>query len=73
MSDETGLDALAEALRGKENAEQMLGFVLLALGEPVVVPKQILRDGIPAGAQIKIDEHVDEDTFVFSVEADIEQ
>lgn len=69
-NDETGLDALEEALKGKQAAEEILGFVLLAVGEPVVVPKELLKNGIPNGATIRIDEMVDEDAFVFSVEVD---
>lgn len=64
-------EAIAEARRSQIAAEEILGFVLLAIGEPVVVPKALLTNGIPKGATIKIDEHVEDDSFVFSVEADV--
>lgn len=66
MSTEKVID-LEKELRG---AHEMLAFVLLTLGEPVVVPKETLQNGIPVGATIKVFEDVTTDTFVFSVEVD---
>lgn len=77
MSGEKGLPGpgqpgltLEDAQRGKQAAEEMLGFVLLAIGEPVIVPKELIRNGIPTGATIRIDEHREDEAFVFSVEVD---
>ena len=64
---------LEDAQRAQRAAEEMLGFVLLAVGEPVVVPKELLDNGIPTGATISINELVDENAFVFAVEVDSEQ
>lgn len=64
-------ERVQEAQRSQRAAEEILGFVLLAIGEPVVVPKSLLTNGIPAGATIKIDEHVEDESFVFSVEVDV--
>lgn len=63
-------ELVEEAQRSQRAAEEILGFVLLAIGEPVVVSKELLKEGIPGGATIKIDEHLDEEAFVFSVEVD---
>lgn len=77
MSGDKGLpgpdfDEYNAALKSKQAAEEILGFVLLAIGEPVIVPKSLLANGIPKGAEIRIDEHVEDETFVFSVEVDRE-
>jgi len=64
------VEALEATEKRAQAAEEMLGFVLLAVGEPVVVPKELIKNGIPKGATIAINEIVDEDAFVFSVEVD---
>ena len=58
-------DALRRELDG---TQQMLAQVLKAVGEPVVVTKESLAAGPPPGTQIKIDDRIDLDAFVFSVE-----
>ena len=65
-----GPDTLEDARRGKQAAEEMLGFVLLAVGGPVVVKKELIKNGIPSGATIKIDESLEDESFIFSVEVD---
>lgn len=60
--------AYEEAKRAKDAAEQMLGFVLLAVGHPVVVPKELLKSGIPNGATIAINDNLMTESFEFSLE-----
>lgn len=63
---ESERDALRRELRG---VQEMLAFVLYEVGEPVTVSKYDLKNGLPDGAQIKIDENVEGETFTFSLEA----
>jgi hypothetical protein len=56
-------EALVKELLG---TQQMLGQVLLAVGEPVFVPKDTLAQHLPEGARIAIDDN--DDAFVFYVE-----
>lgn len=58
------IDELERELRG---VQEMLAFVLYEIGEPVVVSKNELKDGLPGGAEIRIDENIADDTFVFSL------
>lgn len=66
-------ERVAELERELAGTQEMLGFILLTVGEPVVVPKATLTEGIPAGAVIKIDENIEDESFVFSVEIEDEQ
>jgi len=61
---ESERDNLKRELRG---VQEMLAFVLYEVGEPVVVSKQELKSGLPDGAEIRIDENVSDETFVFSL------
>lgn len=58
-------DALRRELRG---TQEMLAQVLYAVGSPVEVTKEILALGLPDGTQIKIDDNVKDEKFVFSLE-----
>ena len=64
---------IAELERELRGTQEMLALVLLEVGEPVTVSKSMMRNGIPAGAAINIDDHQEEDAFVFSVVAPSEQ
>lgn len=44
---------------------EMLAFVLMAVGEPVVVTKEMLAQGLPSNLQIRIDEDLERNTFIF--------
>jgi hypothetical protein len=55
-------DMLRRELRG---TQEMLGQVLLAIGEPVSVSKESLKNGVGEGMSILIDDH--DDFFVFSL------
>jgi len=63
-------EQIIEANKATQAAQEMLGFVLLAVGEPVIVPKQLIHTGIPTGATIAIDENIAEGAFIFSVQVD---
>ena len=58
-------DALRRELRG---TQEMLAQVLYAVGSTVEVTKEILALGLPDGTQIKIDDNVKDEKFVFSLE-----
>jgi hypothetical protein len=45
--------------------QEMLGQVLLAIGKPVSITKEKLKESVPEGAQIDISE--EGDSFVFSI------
>lgn len=64
MNLEEERDALKRELIG---TQEMLAFVLQAVGEEVVVPKKVLSDGLPENAQIAVDEDLSRDAFVFSL------
>lgn len=73
MSEELGKleeerDQLRRELRG---VQEMLAVVLREIGEPVVVPKEGLANGI-GNVQIRIDDNIEENAFVFSVEELVE-
>lgn len=57
-------DALRRELIG---VQEMLAFVLLEIGEPVIVSKKMLADGLPEGVQIAVDDNAEEEAFVFSL------
>lgn len=57
-------DTLKRELRG---VQEMLAFVLYEVGEPVVITKEDLSSGLPNGAEIRIDENLEDETFVFSL------
>ncbi len=62
MNLEEERDALRRELIG---VQEMLAFVLQEVGEPVVVTKETLQKGIPAGTQIAVDDDVQNEAFVF--------
>lgn len=64
---------IAELERELRGVQEMLALVLNEVAEPVVVAKSTMREGLPNGAQIKIDDHIEEDAFVFSLEVPVEQ
>lgn len=62
---------IAELERELRGVQEMLALVLNEVAEPVVVSKATMRSGLPDGAQIKIDDHIEEDAFVFSLEVPV--
>lgn len=64
---------IAELERELRGVQEMLALVLNEISEPVVVSKRTMREGLPQGAQIRIDDHIEEDAFVFSLEVPVEQ
>ena len=68
MSDD--VDALKRELWG---VQEMLAQVLMQIGKPVVVTKETLERGLPKGTQIKVDEDLENEAFVFSLEFPDEQ
>lgn len=67
MNLEEERDSLRRELRG---VQEMLAFVLYEIGEPVVVRKETMVNGLPEGAQIRIDDDMISESFIFSLEAD---
>lgn len=59
------VDSLQREVQG---IQQMLGHVLQSVGHPVFVGKAALTEGIPDGAQIRIDDDIAGDRFIFSLE-----
>jgi hypothetical protein len=47
--------------------QEMLAFVLKVAG-PVTVTKEMLKQGLPQGAAISIDDQLTADAFVFSLQ-----
>lgn len=64
MSEET-VEDLQRELQG---TQQMLGHVLQAVGHPVFVAKNVLQEGIPDGAQIRIEDDIQGNRFIFSLD-----
>lgn len=64
---ETERDNLRRELIG---VQEMLALVLYSLGEPMVLTKEFIQNGLPEGAEIRIDENLQEECFVFSLVAD---
>jgi len=69
MSDKTA-DELEVELRA---AHEMLALVLYEVGEPVEVSKETMVNGLPEGAEIRIDDDLQKDCFIFSLVAPREQ
>lgn len=67
MSD-TADKRIAELERELRGVQEMLALVLNTVGEPVTVTKEAMRAGLPNGAQIRIDDDITADAFVFSLE-----
>lgn len=57
-----------ELIRELLGTQQMLGQVLLAVGEPVFVTKESLERQLPKNARISIDDNLEAEAFVFYVE-----
>lgn len=57
-----------ELIRELLGTQQMLGQVLLAVGEPVYVTKESLERQLPKNARISIDDNMEAEAFVFYVE-----
>ena len=57
-------DALRKELIG---TQEMLAFVLKTIGEPVVVTKETLDNGLPPNTQIAVDDDIAKNAFVFSL------
>ena len=57
-----------ELIRELLGTQQMLGQVLLAVGEPVFVTKESLERQMPKNARISIDDNLEAEAFVFYVE-----
>lgn len=64
MNIEEERDALRRELVG---TQEMLAFVLKAVGEPVVVPKEEVASGLGDNVQIAVDDNMAENAFVFSL------
>lgn len=64
---------IAELERELRGVQEMLALVLLEVAEPVTVSKEVMRRGLPKGAQIMIDDHMEEDVFVFALVVPDEQ
>jgi hypothetical protein len=47
--------------------QEMLGFVLHSVGGPVVVTHESMRNGLPPGTVIQIDDDIQTNAFVFSL------
>lgn len=58
------VEELERELRG---TQEMLAFVLQAVGEEVVVTKEQIAAGLPENAQIQVIDDVQRDAFVFSL------
>lgn len=46
--------------------QEMLAFVLKAVGEPVTVTKEMVKDGLK-NKEIRIDEDLTDEAFIFSL------
>lgn len=57
---------LEEVKKQLWGTQQMLGYVLQKVGEPVRVPKDLLDQQLPQGSRVAL--HEDGDDFLFSVE-----
>jgi hypothetical protein len=67
MSDSnTAEQKIAELERELRGVQEMLAFVLQAAG-PVVVTREALENGLPANAQIAIDDNMMTEEFTFSL------
>ena len=64
MNLEEERDSLRRELLG---VQEMLAFVLQEVGEPVVVPKKTLEKGLADNIQIRVDDDIPGDAFVFSL------
>ena len=61
-------EAYEELKRTHRGTQEMLAFVLHTIGEPVVVPKEVLTRGLPEGSVISINDDLQRDAFVFALE-----
>jgi len=59
------IESLRKELWG---AQEMLAHVLKVVNEPVFLPKNTLTEGLPEGTQIRIDDDVAGDRFIFSLD-----
>jgi hypothetical protein len=64
MSDKETIASLERELIG---TQEMLAFVLKAVGEPVFVSKQSITRGLGDHAQIQVDDDIERDGFVFTL------
>lgn len=64
MNLEEERDQLRRELLG---VQEILAFVLSEVGEPVIITKETLAAGLPAEAQISIEENMAEETFIISL------
>lgn len=60
-------ERIAQLERELIGTQEMLAFVLKAIGEPVVVPKEFIKEGLGENAQIQVDDDLQKDAFVFSL------
>lgn len=61
---EAALDDVTKELIG---TQEMLAFVLKAVGEDVVVPKSLVKEGLPGNTQIKVDDNAKQNAFIFGL------
>jgi len=48
--------------------QEMLALVLKQVGQPVVVTGKTIREGLPAGVGISVEQDIENDCFIFSLE-----
>lgn len=60
----TGAGSMERELSG---LQEMLYFVLDAVGSPVVVTKKRLKEGIRGDQMISVEENMDDESFIFSI------
>lgn len=58
---------IAELERELIGTQEMLAFVLSAIGDPVEVTKESINQGLPAGSVIAVDDDLEREVFVFSL------
>lgn len=58
---------IADLERELIGTQEMLGFVLDAIGEPVYVTKAAITEGLGATAQIRVDDDLENNRFVFQL------
>lgn len=58
---------IADLERELAGTQEMLAFVLKAIGQPVVVDKALLKRGLGDNTQIQVDDDIAADRFIFSL------
>jgi len=63
-------EKIAQLERELVGVQEMLAFVLKVVGDEVVVPKELLKQGLGSSVQIKVDDDSQREAFVFSLTED---